>query len=69
MSLGRDASQAVDYMFLMTPTLLPGTRRAPVSPRSCSSPKTQQMPPEPEVGVMQIWEAPGDLQPLEGLTY
>lgn len=54
-----DASQAVDYMFLMTPTLLPGTRWAPAAPQKHN-----------KSGARGCSDAnPGGSTDVEGLTY
>lgn len=55
----------VYYMFLMTPTLLPGAVGTHIGlwSNEFKLPKRQHMPVEPEAEVMQIWEAPDDLQP------
>lgn len=54
----------VYYMFLMTPTLLPGAVRTHIG--LCSNEfklsERQHIPIHTEAEVMQIWEAPGGLQ-------
>lgn len=52
-------------MFLMTPTLLPGAVGTHIGlwSNEFKLPKRQHMLIEPEAEVVQIWEAPGDLQP------
>lgn len=54
----------VYYMFLMTPTLLPGAVGTDMAlwSNEFKLSKRQHMSIEPEPEVMQIWEAPGGLQ-------